>query len=54
MLYIFTGCVNITYLAKDYGISFTVTIDNLTIYNETVSGIHILLFNSYCLFFENL
>ncbi|KFM71114.1 hypothetical protein X975_12775, partial [Stegodyphus mimosarum] len=33
-----TGCVNLTYLQKDYGISFTVTIDNLTIYNETVSA----------------
>ncbi|GFX95597.1 DUF4773 domain-containing protein [Trichonephila clavipes] len=33
-----TGCVNLTYLPNEYGISFTVTIDNLTIYNETVSA----------------
>lgn len=32
-----TGCVNITYLPNDYGISFTVTIDNKTVYNETIS-----------------
>lgn len=33
-----SGCVNITYLPKEYGISFTMTVDNLTIYNETISG----------------
>ncbi|CAL1294426.1 unnamed protein product [Larinioides sclopetarius] len=33
-----TGCVNLTYLPDQYGISFTMTIDNLTIYNETVSA----------------
>ncbi|GFS82571.1 DUF4773 domain-containing protein [Nephila pilipes] len=33
-----TGCVNFTYLPKEYGISFTVTIDTLTIYNETISA----------------
>lgn len=33
-----TGCVNFTYLPKDYGISFVFTIDNLTIYNETISA----------------
>ncbi|XP_023237055.1 uncharacterized protein LOC111636110 [Centruroides sculpturatus] len=32
-----TGCVNLTYLPNDYGLSFTVTIDNKTIYNETIS-----------------
>ncbi|XP_054720157.1 uncharacterized protein LOC129229805 [Uloborus diversus] len=33
-----TGCVNLTYLPKEYGISFTMTIDNLVIYNETISA----------------
>ncbi|GIY48108.1 DUF4773 domain-containing protein [Caerostris darwini] len=33
-----TGCVNLTYLPNEYGISFTMTIDNLTIYNETISA----------------
>ncbi|XP_013781702.1 uncharacterized protein LOC106465999 [Limulus polyphemus] len=33
-----TGCVNLTYLPKDYGISFTVTIDNYTVFNATVSA----------------
>ncbi|XP_042912385.1 uncharacterized protein [Parasteatoda tepidariorum] len=33
-----TGCVNLTYLPEEYGISFTVTIDKLTIYNETISA----------------
>ncbi|KAF8770388.1 hypothetical protein HNY73_017928 [Argiope bruennichi] len=33
-----TGCVNLTYLPDQYGISFTITIDNLTIYNETISA----------------
>ncbi|XP_076322514.1 uncharacterized protein LOC143231760 isoform X2 [Tachypleus tridentatus] len=32
-----TGCVNLTYLPKEYGISFTVTIDNYTVFNETIS-----------------
>lgn len=32
-----TICVNVTYLAHDYGISFTVTVNHHTIYNETVS-----------------
>ncbi|XP_013781501.1 uncharacterized protein LOC106465811 [Limulus polyphemus] len=32
-----TGCVNFTYLPKEYGISFTVTIDNYTVFNETIS-----------------
>lgn len=33
-----TGCANFSYLPKEYGISFTLTIDNLTIYNETISA----------------
>ncbi|XP_023228717.1 uncharacterized protein LOC111629088, partial [Centruroides sculpturatus] len=32
-----TGCVNLTYLPNDYGLSFTITIDNKTIYSETIS-----------------
>ncbi|XP_049783170.1 uncharacterized protein LOC126184701 [Schistocerca cancellata] len=32
-----TVCVNVTYLSEDYGISFTVTLNNHTLYNETVS-----------------
>jgi hypothetical protein len=34
-------CVNISYLVHDYGISFTVTLNDYTIYNETVSGKYI-------------
>ncbi|XP_042894875.2 uncharacterized protein [Parasteatoda tepidariorum] len=33
-----TACVNLTYLPQDLGISFTVTIDKLTIYNKTISA----------------
>uniref|UniRef100_A0A4Q8K4Z0 U14-Liphistoxin-Lth1a_1 n=1 Tax=Liphistius thaleban TaxID=1905330 RepID=A0A4Q8K4Z0_9ARAC len=33
-----TACVNLSYLPKEYGISFTIKIDNLTIYNETISA----------------
>lgn len=32
-----TVCVNVTYLSEDYGISFTVSLNNHTLYNETVS-----------------
>jgi len=32
-----TICANITYLVHDYGMSFTVTVDDHTIFNETVS-----------------
>jgi hypothetical protein len=37
----FPVCVNVTYLVHDYGISFTVTVNKHTIYNETVSGKYI-------------
>lgn len=33
-----TGCVNLTYLADQYGISFTVSVDDKVIFNETVSA----------------
>jgi len=31
-------CVNLTYLPNDYGMSFTVTIGNRTLFNETISA----------------
>lgn len=34
----FAGCVNLTYLPDEYGVSFTFSIDNKTIFNETISG----------------
>lgn len=33
-----TICTNITYLVHDYGISFTVTVNHYTLFNETVSA----------------
>ncbi|CAM1332975.1 Uncharacterised protein g11027 [Pycnogonum litorale] len=33
-----TGCVNVTYLPEQYGLSFTVSIDSKIIFNETVSA----------------
>lgn len=33
-----TVCVNFTYLPEDIGISFTVTIGNRTVFNETISA----------------
>ena len=38
----FPVCVNVTYLVHDYGMSFTVTVNKHTIFNETVSGKYIL------------
>ena len=37
----FPVCVNVTYLVHDYGMSFTVTVNKHTIFNETVSGKYI-------------
>ena len=37
----FPVCVNVTYLVHDYGISATITVNKLTIFNETVSGKYI-------------
>ena len=48
----FPVCVNITYLVHDYGMSFTVTVNKHTIFNETVSGKYI--FWCVCVFSENL
>ncbi|XP_071556130.1 uncharacterized protein [Temnothorax nylanderi] len=31
-------CINATYLENDYGVSLTVTYNNFTVYNETVSA----------------
>ncbi|KAJ9587214.1 hypothetical protein L9F63_019263 [Diploptera punctata] len=33
-----TLCTNITYLVHDYGISFTITVNNYAIFNETISA----------------
>jgi hypothetical protein len=33
-----TGCVNITYLPDQYGISFTLSLDGTVVYNDTVSA----------------
>ena len=33
-----TGCVNVTYLPEQYGVSFLVSLDGKVIYNETVSA----------------
>jgi len=33
-----TGCVNVTYLPEQYGVSFLVSLDGHVIYNETVSA----------------
>ncbi|XP_014679073.1 PREDICTED: uncharacterized protein LOC106818918 [Priapulus caudatus] len=33
-----TGCVNFSYLPDEYGVSFTFSIDNKTIFNETISA----------------
>ncbi|CAH1797251.1 unnamed protein product [Owenia fusiformis] len=33
-----TGCVNLTYLPDQYGISFTFSIDGRVLYNETISA----------------
>jgi len=41
MSFSFPVCVNITYLVHDYGMSFTVTVNKHTIFNETVSGKYI-------------
>jgi hypothetical protein len=48
----FPVCVNITYLVHDYGMSFTVTVNKHTIFNETVSGKYVL--QCVCVCSENL
>ena len=37
-LNIFSVCANFSYLPAEYGISFTVTLDNRTLINKTISG----------------
>ncbi len=36
--FLFTGCVNITYLPNEYGMSLTFTLDGKVLYKETISG----------------
>jgi len=33
-----TGCINLTYLPHDYGLSFTLSLDGRVVYNSTVSA----------------
>jgi len=38
LLFLYIVCINASYLEKDYGISLTVTYNNFSIFNETISG----------------
>jgi len=33
-----TGCINLTYLPHDYGLSFTLSLDGRVVYNSTISA----------------
>lgn len=33
-----TGCINLTYLPDDYGLSFTLSLDGRVVYNSTISA----------------